>query len=137
MVVFYLMGFVCLIVILERSLLQSRLIKPTGVAGAGLVFVLIGLRIFMQVLHLPTSLYELPLFSPSIYGSSIITPSLGDLFINTSLALYLFLLFKHRFGAITFKSANGKPWGFLIKTAMIYCGLLLSVFISNHSALSD
>ena len=45
------------------------------------------------VLHIPSVLYESKLFSPYYYASTAYLPSLGDLFINSILFLYVAYLF--------------------------------------------
>ncbi|MBK7148724.1 MAG: hypothetical protein IPH78_07830 [Bacteroidetes bacterium] len=51
---------------------------------------LLAIRFFMILWSIPTEFYELILFSPTYYASSIATPSLGDLLLNT---LFIFVFF--------------------------------------------
>lgn len=52
------------------------------VAGAVLTIGLLGIRAIMLYFLWPGELLKLPLFSPSYYASSVVTPSLGDLLLN-------------------------------------------------------
>jgi signal transduction histidine kinase len=75
--------------------LVSLLGDHFGKAMVSVVFVVsvIGLRVLMIWNKFPLIIYELPVFSPSFYGTSSIFPSLGDFFLNglTSCALAYYI----------------------------------------------
>jgi hypothetical protein len=61
-----------------------------------LVTVILFLRMLSYVLPIPFNLRQLELFDPTIYGSSFIMRSLGDLLINASLFTWIILFLRSR-----------------------------------------
>jgi signal transduction histidine kinase len=61
-----------------------------------LVSVVLFLRILSYLLPIPFNLRQLELFDPTIYGSSFILRSLGDLLINASLFTWVILFLRTR-----------------------------------------
>lgn len=60
------------------------------------LFIIAGFRVLLYVFGLPFNLDSLNFFSPSLYASSVYLSSLGDLFINTLLVLWLVIfLIRH------------------------------------------
>ena len=104
--------------------------------GASLAFATIGVatvlvRYFLQSHQIPSSLYLMPIFSPSIYGSSSLFPSLGDLLINLALGSYLLYFIRKNIQInITPKKKQSNSSYFLfIKENLMGCCLGCFVFI--------
>ena len=67
--------------------------------SAKIAIITIGVLVFRFVTLFkgwPITIYQSQLFDPGIYASSIVNPSLGDLFINTVLTLSLLLIVYNR-----------------------------------------
>lgn len=75
-----------------------RLFKSkNGILGIVVLFVtILGIRALMLILNFPYFLIDFDLFAPQSYSSSLLTPSLGDLFINI-LTVFVAIAFSLRF----------------------------------------
>ncbi|MFT3947357.1 MAG: HAMP domain-containing sensor histidine kinase [Agriterribacter sp.] len=74
----------------------SKNIGP--IAGVSfMVIILIGLRFLSYLFHIPADLRNFELFDPKIYGSSFISPSLGDLLINSLIFFWLVIFARVQF----------------------------------------
>ncbi|MDP4283027.1 MAG: HAMP domain-containing sensor histidine kinase [Bacteroidota bacterium] len=110
--------------------LANYYIKVSGFQSG--LFILAGslalLRIISYYLPIPFNFRHLELFNPSVYGSNIILKSLGDLFINSILFIWIVLFiryhFKYDFSKIKFNS-----W--FKKCASIIFISLLMILITN------
>jgi two-component system nitrogen regulation sensor histidine kinase NtrY len=101
----------------------------SGLAKATLFFAvsLFAIRFLMIKWNVPSKFYELILFDPTYYASSIVTPSLGDLFLN---AFFLFMLvyFIYRRQRGTEKSRSGLLATILLTSIFALTGLVTWVF---------
>jgi two-component system nitrogen regulation sensor histidine kinase NtrY len=90
-----LMGIVVLLLLLQlREYLQTLLrngqtLRATLLLSFGLVFI----RAIMLYYQIPYDYLEYELFEPQVFASSLINPSLGDLFINSLCILVIVLFF--------------------------------------------
>jgi two-component system, NtrC family, nitrogen regulation sensor histidine kinase NtrY len=94
---FYLLTFIFLIFTLIFSYLFLGLyFRNRTILFLGLVFDILILRWITIFFKIPKILYSLPLFKPSIFASSDIFPSLGDLLVNSITILAIsFVIFKN------------------------------------------
>ncbi|MES2560551.1 MAG: ATP-binding protein [Bacteroidota bacterium] len=81
--------------------------------------------------HIPEFIYDLKLFDPQIYASSIWFPSLGDLVMNAAIVLWYFILLETKTSVSHKQSVHStiEYWGRLI-SYLVLC------FISAHIAIS-
>lgn len=116
-----------LVHILSRHYIQLYL-WPTTLVFAVLCIYLRWLNVFY---HIPEFLYDLKLFDPQIYASSIWFPSLGDLLFNSAIVLWYFILLESKTSISHKLSVHSsiEYWARLV----LY--LLLS-FTSAHFAIS-
>lgn len=88
------------------------------------------IRVLLYYFRIPRLLYETELFSAQSYASSILAPSLGDLFINMIVLLIIcFLLFRSI--GTTVKSKRGKTILTVLSIAGISAILPLFVYIEK------
>lgn len=87
---------VVLLLIFGHLLAEELSLKGQFYKGFGLLLggVLI-LRLMAYLFHFPFDYSKLPLFDPTIYASSKLHPSLGDLLINAILSCWLLLFLKN------------------------------------------
>ncbi len=90
-----------------------------------LVFVL---RLFSYFSPLPLNLRQFELFDPSIYGSSIVLRSLGDLLINSALFTWLVLFVHYHLQGKNVDISNKKPLFKWLIIAAVCIVLLASTF---------
>ncbi|MCC6287506.1 MAG: HAMP domain-containing histidine kinase [Chitinophagaceae bacterium] len=74
----------------------SKSISPSA-GVAFMVILLIGLRFLSYSFHLPANFRQFELFNPRVYGSSFISPSLGDLLINSLIFFWLVIFARVQF----------------------------------------
>ncbi|MDO7876925.1 ATP-binding protein [Hymenobacter sp. ASUV-10] len=115
-----------------------------GVAAvAALVLPLGLLRGVLLYLGLPYSFIELPLFDPRVYAVSLWAPSLGDLLLNSLLALLLayglVLLWGHFRVLARVRAPRTLPGQALalVGIGAAFCGLLASLFSYYSDAFSS
>jgi len=103
-VILRLLAVFCFFMFLQKAAatLVNSYSFPVGLSF--LVAVIIIIRVLSYYLPFPLDLRQFTLFDPAIYGSNNILRSLGDLFINSFLLLWV-LLFMRRYG----KSAKLLP----------------------------
>ena len=89
LVFIYLLGFISLLVFLNR--IRVPIARKIGDIGALAIFIvaIAGLRLLMLEYNFPTVFFELEVFNPAYYGTSFLFPSLGDLLINAILLLVI------------------------------------------------
>jgi two-component system, NtrC family, nitrogen regulation sensor histidine kinase NtrY len=66
----------------------ARRSRSKWISLASFIIIAVIIRALMIQLNFPGILYELPLFSPVFYATSVVFPSLGDLLINVLLILF-------------------------------------------------
>ncbi|MFT3681294.1 MAG: HAMP domain-containing sensor histidine kinase [Ferruginibacter sp.] len=85
-----------LLVLLCIHLIATYLVHHNFYKGVlFLVSMLTGLRILSYFFPIPLNLRQFELFDPSVYGSNAVLRSLGDLFINAILFLWIVLFIRH------------------------------------------
>lgn len=95
----------------------------------------IALRLIMYRFHVPGDLSELELFGPVPFGKSTWMPSLGDVFINTLLILFVMIQFFVGF-RIPDKVYRGKNPGNTITIALLIV-ILTAFFIYTQYTVSN
>ena len=92
-----LLAMFCFLMLLHKAAMEIAGGRSFGAGLLFLVVVIIVLRITSYYLPVPLNLRQFDLFDPAVYGSNYILKSLGDLFINSFLLLWI-LLFIRRNG---------------------------------------
>ncbi len=99
-------------------------------AITGFILTLLVVRTLSFIWSIPAALYDTTLFSPELYATSDILPSLGDLMVNvglvTLIGYFLFSNLRKITLHVSLKKAEGTAMGFLL-FLLIYliCGLSL------------
>lgn len=118
----YLLAYVFLIITLYFGYIYFSLrVKNNWIIFFGFVFDVLLVRFIIFYFKIPNALYHSKLFSPIIYASSHINPSLGDLLVNSITLLAIsFFIYK-----------NFKPEAFLEKASRLrkYFSALVSTTI--------
>ena len=94
-VILLLLGSIALLSFLIYTYLVAQKIAGKWNVEAGffvLLLIIAALRVLLLYYTLPFSFYEISLFNPKYYASSMLSPSFGDLLINI-LCVYILLLF--------------------------------------------
>lgn len=84
----------CFLLLLHKA---ATAIAEARSFNAGLLFlvvVIVLLRVISYYLPIPLNLRQFELFDPSVYGSNYVLKSLGDLFINSFLLLWILLFIR-------------------------------------------
>lgn len=68
-----------------------HIFKHNPVYALLLIFAVVGLRILTILYHFPEAIYNLPLFSPKYYASSLMLNSLGDLLISSVIFCFIII----------------------------------------------
>jgi signal transduction histidine kinase len=99
---------IALLLILHSLLMQ--VVRPGRRIGAifGLFFGFFSVRLLQYVFRLPYDLYELDVFSPVPFAKSFWLPSLGDLFVNSLLLLFVITEFCNSIQSTLAQKGNGK-----------------------------
>lgn len=101
-----------------------------------LFFPVLILRIISYDLPIPLNFRQLELFDPSIYGSNPVLRSLGDLFINSLLFVWMILFIRYHLqeSNFAFKPKNDKERSgilIIVSIAMIFFTLLFAHIIRS------
>ncbi len=124
--VFYLLSFVIILFFLTTII--KRVPNPVhrNWTIVAIAFLFLGFRIFQTVFRFPSGLYNNELFSPVSFANSELLPSLGDLFLNSILIVYIITRFNKDFfiperlysGKI--KNENSLPVALIVGLVMYY-----------------
>ncbi len=94
---------------------------------------LIGLRVLSYYFPVPSNFRQYELFDPGIYGSSFISPSLGDLLINSLIFFWLVIFARVQFHKRGFKFfLPNVMWRRTVIIAIILL-LLVTTFLCGHA----
>jgi len=129
----YLLTFIFLIFTLIYSYLFLGLyFRNKTILFLGLLFDILILRWITIFFKIPEILYSLPLFKPSIFASSDIFPSLGDLLVNSITILAIsFILFKNLKVTSWLNKQKRKKRYFLTTTLLIVVFIMFFVLSSS------
>lgn len=95
----YLAGFILFMVALYRFFRQiAFLVQFRILMVVAVLVVMTVIRLLIQYFRIPGILYDSLLFSPVLYSSSFLIPSLGDLIINCILGLFAATVIFFQFG---------------------------------------
>ncbi len=100
----------------EELVLQYHFARGFGI----LVLIVLFLRLMAYFFHFPFDYAALPLFDPTIYASSIIHPSLGDLLINAVLSCWLLLFIKNHLPPTNLLFNRMKPTLYFIGVFIVF-----------------
>jgi two-component system, NtrC family, nitrogen regulation sensor histidine kinase NtrY len=117
--------------ILER--IRKPLVKDAALGM--IIIILVGLRWIQYRFHVPYDLYDLDLFGPVPFAKSDLLPSLGDVFLNSFLILFLVSEFClwFKFPRSFFKTGKSG-----INTATLVMMMLLTgYYVFTHIILSN
>lgn len=97
-----------------------------------LVGLIVCLRVLSYFFPIPLNLRQYELFDPAIYGSNVVLRSLGDLFINAILFLWIVLFIRHY---IQEKNINIQVKNKLLQWIIVFTGiiiLIVATFTGGH-----
>ncbi|GGZ28176.1 hypothetical protein GCM10007049_21380 [Echinicola pacifica] len=106
------------------------------------VFILVSVRAMMLTFHFPQDYFEVALFDPVYYASSLLNPSLGDLFLNVICSAVilgmLVSMLGRREAIVTFAKMRKKyfQWVFYV-IAYVLSALFLFLFFRLFSNISN
>ena len=126
--------FAILLVLIFIHLLATDFAARHGLLKATffLITLIIVLRLLSYYFSFPLNFRQFELFDPTIYGSSFILRSLGDLLINAVLFTWIVLFIHNQVYDKNIKLTNNKPW-FRWAFLGVVCVLLLAVtFTTSH-----
>ncbi len=94
---------------------------------------LIGLRVLSYYFPIPANFRQFELFDPGIYGSSFISPSLGDLLINSLIFFWLVIFARVQFYRHGFNFTPRNVLWRRIAIAGLIVLLLIATFLCGHA----
>ena len=121
-------------ILLFIHLLATNIAAKRGLVKAlfFLIPVVLALRLLSYYLPLPLNFRQFELFDPSIYGSSFVLRSLGDLLINALLFTWLVLFIHNQVHAKNIKLASQKPWFRWVMLSVVCVALLAVTFTTGQ-----
>lgn len=124
----------CIFVLLFIHLLASNIAARRGLIKAVLFLVSLVLlfRLLSYYFPFPLNFRQFELFDPSIYGSSFILRSLGDLLINAVLFTWIILFVYNQVHDKKIILPQHKPWFRWVLLALMGIILLSATFISGQ-----
>lgn len=93
-----------------------------------LALCLVSLRAVMIFFSFPTELYQLELFNPALYASSVLTGSLGDLVLNAVAAVWLVLFYVLYVPTANSPKLKLAKASLLLVSVFLFSGLIFWVF---------
>src|SRR5690606_11950509 len=97
-----------------------------GYGIAFLVLMVVFIRFLSYILPIPINFREFELFNPTVYGSSVVLKTLGDLFLNALLFVWIVLFARIQINKYDFKlNIRNQPLQYLI--AGILSALLVTL----------
>ncbi|MGN6437960.1 MAG: sensor histidine kinase [Agriterribacter sp.] len=99
---------------------------------AFMVVLLVGLRALSYYFPIPANLRQFELFDPSIYGSSLVSRSLGDLLINSLLFFWLVLFARIQFSRRNLRiDIKSQTWRKVIVVILAFA-LIIATLAGGH-----
>jgi two-component system nitrogen regulation sensor histidine kinase NtrY len=125
-IILRLLAVFCLLMFLHKT---AAAIAGRYTFFIGLLFLvaaILFIRILSYYFPVPLNLRQFELFDPAVYGSNRILRSLGDLFINSFLLLWI-LLFIRRYGksAVLLPLKMNDPFGLVITAVLMFALTIL------------
>jgi two-component system nitrogen regulation sensor histidine kinase NtrY len=130
----FLLTFLCLLVLINHVFEQITRSGIRNTAVFMLIVLFAMLRWLQYIFHVPVDMYDLELFGPMPFAKSTWLPSLGDVFINTLLILFVVVQFYlgFRFPDSVYKGKKpGNP-----ATIALMIVILTGFYIYTHFILS-
>lgn len=114
--------FILALIITTHITVRHYIQQFTVLTSFIFISLLVLFRWLSEFYHIPDFVYELELFDPVIYASSVWFPSLGDLLINSALVLWYLVLLESKTGR-KFDQAKAHPGHYWAKfiTAVLVC----------------
>ncbi|MFD1629927.1 ATP-binding protein [Pseudopedobacter beijingensis] len=128
--VFWFLGFLFLITLINSV---CKYYADSGyplAASMVLVGCFTAIRYFCLISNFPEAFYNLKLFSPLVYASSYLSPSLGDLGINFFLALWC-VIFIYSYKKNIYKPIGNKLYGYVVMTIFALFIIYISYQLSD------
>ncbi len=136
----YFLGIIFLLVFLYNLAGSGEKPVRRNVRIAGIILLLLAVRLAFLIFHFPDFLNDLELFSPLIYGHSVLIPSLGDLMVDSVLIFFIVYLVKAKLYLSDKVVAGNKIRGNLILVALSFVSIVFiyySVFIFRSLILNS
>lgn len=127
----YLLGIISLSLAILIKLKRSSSNKKKFWIMLGVTTAIIVLRYVMLHYHLPTSVYSLKLFSPSLHASSFVFSSLGDYWLNA----FFLLIWIHYWATFRYHKPSFVKEIYLANTlyfTIIFLSILGSIYIFDQ-----
>ena len=134
MVAVWLRILAAIFVLIFIHLLAVKIAASKGLSKALLFLlpVVLAIRILSYYLPIPLNFRQFELFDPSIYGSTAILRSLGDLLINSVLFTWIVLFIHNQLNEKEAKPAVTNTWFKWALLALISLILLITTFTSGR-----
>ena len=117
----------------EELALENHFYRGLGI----LVLIVLFLRLMAYFFHFPFDYAKLPLFDPTIYASSLVHPSLGDLLINAVLSCWLLLFVKNHQPSTNKLRNSIKPSMYFILVFIVFTSSFLGLVHIIQSLVVD
>lgn len=126
--------FAALSVLLFIHLLATDIAARHGLAKAlyFLIPLIAALRLLSYYFPFPLNLRQFELFDPTIYGSSFVLRSLGDLLINAALFTWAILFIHNKVYEKNTRLFNNRPWVRWAFLALVCIILLAATFTAGQ-----
>lgn len=126
--------FAALLVLLFIHLLAGRIAAARGGAKALLFLlpVVLVLRLLSYYFPIPLNFRQFELFDPSIYGSTVVLRSLGDLLINSVLFTWIVLFIRSHVHESQVKQVAASTWIKWVLPAAVCIILLITTFTAGR-----
>lgn len=122
------------LVLIFIHLLATNIAAKQGLLKAlfFLIPVVLLLRLLSYNLPLPLNFRQFELFDPTVYGSSFVLRSLGDLLINAVLFTWLVLFIHNQVHTKNIKLISPKPWFRWVLLTVVCVSLLAVTFTTGQ-----
>ena len=131
----FLLTLLSLLILISHAISRIKHLEIRNIAILLLIPLFAMLRWIQMTYHIPDNFYDLELFGPVPFAKSAWLPSLGDIFLNSLLVLFIiiqfFLWFKFPLAGLE-GSKKGKPIELII---MIF--IITAFFLYTHFILSN
>ncbi len=126
----YLSVLVLIIVLIYQCYLLINLYTDkNGLLILGFVLDVLILRFVLFYFKIPGILYNLPLFKPAIFASSVLLPSLGDLLINAIVLLSISYVVFKRLPVAKLLVTTNNALRYIISASLLVVSFLLFSFL--------
>jgi signal transduction histidine kinase len=126
--------FAAIFALLYIHLVAGKIAYKHGLLKALLFLlpVVLGLRILSYYFSIPLNFRQFELFDPTVYGSTVILRSLGDLLINAVLFTWIVLFIHNQVHGKELRPAAARNWYKWILPALVCIVLLIITFTAGR-----